>query len=145
MECPQGDWAPAWGRWQESRPLFHPSFPPSTPAWVLPERICHSDLSLALVPSPECTKQKSASLKRRLVYKLKAFFFFFAEHFWALADYYFNFFPQMFSPYLGKARGYFYLLFHAKPQHLGEDNGFLGLLPIMGDPGLSLQDQLRCL
>lgn len=58
---------------------------------------------------------------------------FFAERFWVLADYYLNFPPQMFSPYLGKPREQrtFCLFFHLKLLSFGEDVGFLRLLPLM--------------
>lgn len=93
-------------------------------------------------PSSELAKQKSASLKWRLVYKSKTFFF--PECFGALADCYFNSFPQMFSPYLGKTRDQrtFLCFFHEKLQCLGEDKHAWGLLPLVGDSGLSLCDQL---
>lgn len=90
-------------------------------------------------------QQKSASLKCRLVYKCKAFFSFFSQEcFGALADCYFNSFPQMFLPYLGKTRDRrtFCMFFHEKLQGLGGDQRAWGLFPLVGDLGLNLHDQL---
>lgn len=113
-----GTWAVAGGCWRVSGPLCHqfPStdtsvsvFLANLPPWSLPDKSQHL-WSGNLFINP----------KR----------FFFAEHFWALADYYFNFFPQIFSPYLGKARdqGLLHCLFQKKLQCLRERSGFPGLL-----------------
>lgn len=94
-----------------------------------PRQICHHDSNLLNFFPLQSLPDKSQHLwSGNLFINPKRFFF--AEHFWALADYYFNFFPKIFFPYLGKARdqGLLVCLSRKKLQCLRERSGFLGLL-----------------
>lgn len=127
-----------WSRrthWQVSGPLCHPSFSPLTPVWVSPRKTTRISCTF---PFFRICKQKPVLWSGNLFINPKRFF---AECFWASVDYYFNFFPQIFSPYLGKRLRIFVCLFIRNCSVL-EKTVRPCLRSLVGDSGLSLQDQL---